>query len=72
MIYSIQPNGEWENLHRLKSDLFYNFIPMDKTCDLEQLYERKFPKNELPLKKCRECLFNVLCLDYSTYEESND
>jgi hypothetical protein len=45
------------------------FIPMDKTCNPEQLYERKFPKNELPLKKCAECLFNVLCLDYSTYEE---
>jgi hypothetical protein len=45
---------------------------MDKTCNPEQLYERKFPKNELPLKKCAECLFNVLCLDYSTYEESND
>ena len=42
---------------------------MDKTCNPEQLYERKFPKNELQLKKCRECLFNVLCLDYSTYEE---
>jgi hypothetical protein len=42
---------------------------MDKTCNPEQLYERKFPKNELPIEKCRECLFNVLCLDYSTYEE---
>ena len=45
---------------------------MDKTCNPEQLYERKFPKNELPTEKCAECLFNVLCLDYSTYEESND
>lgn len=44
---------------------------MDKTCNPEQLYERKFPKNELPLKKCAECLFNVLCLDYSTHEEDN-
>ena len=48
------------------------FIPMDKTCNPEQLYERKFPKNELPLKKCAECLFNVLCLDYSTYDEDED
>lgn len=44
---------------------------MDKTCNPEQLYERKFPKNELPIEKCRECLFNVICLDYSTYEEDN-
>ena len=30
MIYSIKPNGEWESLHRLKSDLFHNIIPMEK------------------------------------------
>ena len=45
---------------------------MDKNCNPDKLYERKHPRESMPLKKCAECLFNVLCLDYSTYEESND
>ena len=45
---------------------------MDKTCNPEQLYERKFERGELPIKSCVECLFNVLCNDYIIHEESND
>lgn len=45
---------------------------MDKTCDLDKLYERKFPKRDLPLSECVSCLFNVLCLDYSTYDKEMD
>ena len=45
---------------------------MDKNCNPDKLYERKHPRESMQLKKCAECLFNVLCLDYSTYEESND
>ena len=45
---------------------------MDKTCNPDKLYERKHPRESMPLKECRECLFNVLCNDYIIYEESND
>lgn len=44
---------------------------MDKTCNPEQLYERKHPRDSMPLKECAECLFNVLCNDFIIYEESN-
>ena len=45
---------------------------MDKTCNPDKLYERKHPRESMPLKECAECLFNVLCNDYIIYEESND
>ena len=45
---------------------------MDKNCDLDKLYERKHPRESMPLKECAECLFNVLCNDYIIHEESND
>ena len=44
---------------------------MNEKCNPELLEERKFERGELPLKECRECLFNVLCNDYIIYEESN-
>lgn len=45
---------------------------MDKTCDLDKLYERKHPRESMPLKECAECLFSVLCNDYLIHEEEND
>ena len=44
---------------------------MEKTCNLDKLYERKHPRGWLPIEKCKECLFNVLCNDYIIYEESH-
>lgn len=41
---------------------------MDNNCNVDDLEIRKYPEGDLPLDSCRECLFNVLCLDYSTYE----
>ena len=43
---------------------------MDKTCNPDKLYERKHPRNSLPLSECKQCLFNILCNDYIIYEES--
>lgn len=45
---------------------------MDKTCNPDKLYERKHPRESMPLKECAECLFNVICLDYSTYDPDED
>ena len=44
---------------------------MHERCNPENIEERKFSRKELPIKECRECLFNAICLDYSIYEESN-
>jgi len=44
---------------------------MDNNCNIDDLEIRKYPRGELPLDSCRECLFNVLCNDYIIYEESN-
>lgn len=43
---------------------------MDKLCNPDNLYERKFDRDKLPLSECAECLFNVLCNDYIIHEES--
>ena len=51
---------------------FIYFIPMDKTCNPEKLYERKHPRESMPLKECAECLFNVLCNDYTIYESEKE
>ena len=45
---------------------------MDEKCCIDALEERKFPRGQLPLDSCRECLFNILCVDYTIYEESNE
>lgn len=45
---------------------------MDERCDPEKLYERKFPNRDLPLEECKQCLFNIICLDYSTYDEDEE
>lgn len=42
---------------------------MNEKCKLEDLNEKKFSKRDIPIKDCRECLFNVICLDYTTYDE---
>ena len=43
---------------------------MEKTCDLDKLYERKHPRDCLPIEECKQCLFNILCNDYIIHEES--
>ena len=43
---------------------------MDTTCDLDKLYERKHPRDCLPIEECKQCLFNILCNDYIIHEES--
>lgn len=45
---------------------------MDKTCNPDKLYERKHPRESMPLKECAECLFNVLCNDYTIYESEKE
>jgi len=44
---------------------------MDKLCNPDNLYERKFDRDKLPIQECRECLFNILCNDYIIYGEQS-
>ena len=45
---------------------------MDKTCNPDKLYERKFDRSQIPLDSCKECLFNVLCNDYIIHESEKE
>ena len=42
---------------------------MNENCKLEDLNERKFSKKDLSINDCKECLFNILCLDYTHHDE---